>query len=225
LSVYALDAQVIFERLDGTRARSRATCDRSVSLLSASAAAHRQAQGIRQSVANERRAMLLARTPLFLVCGLVEDEPVEARWVLGYGLMCPSCLRECERSEVVVGLDETFSSGEGGPTVDGCTRSAARRHADRHARHDPGALPGDEHALGSVGGVRIYLCPPTLDLVGGADVLGVVRDSCLVSGVAAPVAWAATIAIRVSRRQGRMSGDPCESVECAETDVASERPM
>ena len=59
--------------------------------------------------------MLLARTPLSRVRGLVAGEPVEARWVPGHGLMCPRSLRE--RSEILVGMNEMFSGTEGGPTV------------------------------------------------------------------------------------------------------------
>lgn len=52
--------------------------------------------------------MLLARTPLFVVCGFVEDDAVEARWVPGYGLVCSSVLLE---------RGETFPLSKGGPHV------------------------------------------------------------------------------------------------------------
>jgi len=111
----ALETQALLDRFDEMLVRSRVTCARSVKLQRVIAASHRDARQLRETVAAQRRAMLLARTPLFLVCGLIDDDAVEARWVPGHGLMCPPSL--IARAEVVMALGETFSQGEEGWTV------------------------------------------------------------------------------------------------------------
>jgi len=111
----ARETQALLDRFDETLLRSKVTCARSVKLQQAIATSHRDAQHLRETVAAQRRAMLLARTPLFLVCGLLDDDAVEARWVPGHGLMCPPSL--IARAEVVMALGETFSQGDDGWTV------------------------------------------------------------------------------------------------------------
>jgi len=103
------------DRCDQMVVRSKVTCAHSARLQSAIAASHHDARLLRETVVTQRRAMLLARTPLFLVCGRLDDDEVEARWVPGHGLMCPPAL--LARAEVVVALGETFSPGDGGGSV------------------------------------------------------------------------------------------------------------
>lgn len=115
VETHALDIQALVDRCDEMLVRSKVTCARSVRLQRTIAVAHRDARQLRETVAAQRRAMLLARTPLFLVSGLLDDDAVEARWVPGHGLMCAPSL--IARAEVVMALGETFTQGDDGWTV------------------------------------------------------------------------------------------------------------
>src|SRR5262245_134602 len=111
----ARETQALLDRFDETLVRSRVTCARSAKLQRTIAASHRDAQQLRETVSAQRRAMLLARTPLFPVCGLIEDDAVESRWRPGHGLICPPSL--IARARVATALGVTFSQGGDAWTV------------------------------------------------------------------------------------------------------------